>query len=190
MDAFHPGNCDIYIAFDNSMSHHAKAPDGLCAKSLNLSDGGANVKPMRPGWFIRDGTLERVEQNMQHADGTQKGLRTILRERGKHLSDLGYELVKICHPCKLRLTDEQRRESGLCLERCCAVKVLSQEPDFLEQREWLTEVVERNGQFKILFYPKMHCELNFIEMLWGWLKCHHRKNCSYNFEDLIKGTVA
>jgi hypothetical protein len=172
------------------MSHHAKAPDGLCAKSLNLSDGGANVKPMRPGWFIRDGTLERVEQNMQHADGTQKGLRIILRERGKHLSDLGYELVKICHPCKLRLTDEQRRESGLCLERCCAVKVLSQEPDFLEQREWLTEVVERNGQFKILFYPKMHCELNFIEMLWGWLKCHHRKNCSYNFEDLIKGTVA
>jgi hypothetical protein len=29
--------------------------------------------------------------------------------------------------------------------RCCAVYVLSQQPDFLEQKEWLTECIEKHG---------------------------------------------
>ena len=33
----HP-NKDVHLAFDNSMTHRKKAPDGLDAKSLNLSD--------------------------------------------------------------------------------------------------------------------------------------------------------
>ena len=42
----HPG-ADIYDAFDNSMTHRARPPDGLYASALNLSDGGKNVKPMQ-----------------------------------------------------------------------------------------------------------------------------------------------
>jgi hypothetical protein len=61
--------------------------------------------------------------------------------------------------------------------------VLSQEEDFLEQDEWLAEVVKRAG-FNIIFYPKYHCELNFIEMVWGWTKSHHRRTCTYNYKDL------
>jgi len=44
---------------------------------------------------------------------------------------------------------------------CCLI-----EPDFLEQKEWLTEEIEMLGH-KIIFYPKYHCELNFIENIWG-----------------------
>ena len=40
--------------------------------------------------------------------------------------------------------------------------VLSQEEDFLEQEERLAEVIQRAG-FNIIFYPKHHCELNYIE---------------------------
>ena len=38
--SLHP-ECDIFIAFDNSMTHHAKVPDGLDVSKLKLSDGMA-----------------------------------------------------------------------------------------------------------------------------------------------------
>jgi hypothetical protein len=63
------------------------------------------------------------------------------------------------------------------------VYVLSQEPDFKAQKAWLEEVVERLG-YELFFYPKYHCELNYIEMSWGWLKAHHRNNCTYTYKDL------
>ena len=45
------------------------------------------------------------------------------------------------------------------------------------------EVVLGAG-FEIIFYPKYHCELNFIEMLWGWIKSYHRRTCTYVYKDL------
>ena len=48
-------NCDILIGFDNLMSHHKRAPDGLDVKLLNLSDGGAHQRSViRYGWFVDD----------------------------------------------------------------------------------------------------------------------------------------
>jgi hypothetical protein len=66
---------------------------------------------------------------------------------------------------------------------CCMVYVLSNEPDFKAQKPWLEEEAVKMG-FKIIFYPKYHCELNFIEMVWGWTKAYHRRHCSYKFTDL------
>jgi hypothetical protein len=74
-------------------------------------------------------------------------------------------------------------ESDPCRTNCCLSCVLRNEPDFKEQVEWLTEVVEKAG-FKIKFFPKFHCEFNFIEMIWGWAKSYHRRTCTYNFKDL------
>ena len=53
----------------------------------------------------------------------------------------------------------------------------------MEQEEWLAEVVKKAG-FNIIFYPKYHCELNYIEMVWGWAKSYHRRTCTYNYKDL------
>ena len=57
------------------------------------------------------------------------------------------------------------------------------EPDFLAQEEWLTQVVHEAG-FEIIFYPKYHCEPNYIEMIWGWAKSYHRRTCTYNYKYL------
>jgi hypothetical protein len=48
--SLHP-ECDIVIAFDNSMTHHAKVPDGLDVSKLKLSDGMASSTKvdMKPG---------------------------------------------------------------------------------------------------------------------------------------------
>ena len=43
----------------------------------------------------------------------------------------------------------------------CRSYCLSQEPDFLSQKEWLTEVVETRGH-EIIFYPKFHCDVVYI----------------------------
>jgi hypothetical protein len=49
------------------------------------------------------------------------------------------------------------------------------------------EEVEALGHC-VLFYPKFHCELNFIERYWCRAKWFTRENCEYNFEAL-KSTV-
>ena len=48
-------------------------------------------------------------------------------------------------------------EAAHCRTNCCQTCVLSNEPDFLEQTEWLTEVATAAG-FKNKFFPKYHCE--------------------------------
>ena len=40
---------------------------------------------------------------------------------------------------------------------------------------------------QLIFYPKSHCELNFIEMVWAWAKAHHRSTCTYKYNDLKTG---
>ena len=62
--------------------------------------------------------------------------------------------------------------------------MLSEEPDFARQKEYLAEEVEKWPGCTIIFFPKYHCELNFIEMVWGWTKSFHRRTCAYNFKDL------
>ena len=45
---------------------------------------------------------------------------------------------------------------------CCARAVMRKQLDFQAQRGRLQEEVEATGHM-VIFYPKFHCELNFIE---------------------------
>ena len=49
---------------------------------------------------------------------------------------------------------------------CCCQRMLYSQPDFMEQKSTLEELIEGAGHL-ILFYPKFHCELNFIGQYWG-----------------------
>lgn len=153
-DILHPG-CTALIAFDNSSNHHAMAKDALIARRLNLKDGGNNVNPMRPGWFM-GANGQRVVQKMQTDEGKQKGLRTILEERSLFIP-------------------------GTKLNECRTL--LAQQPDFQEQRPLLVETVQA-ATHEITFYPKFHPEFNFIEMFWGACKAFARKRCDYSWTAL------
>lgn len=149
-------DCDGLFMFDNSQNHHAKPPDALSVNCINLKDGGKNARPMRDGWFTVNG--ERVNQTL-YSSGILKGLKTILIERNLW-PDTG-------------------------LTRDAARDLLRSQPDFQSQKEWLEETVTDAG-FAIDFYPKYHCEFNYIEMFWGAAKAYARSNCNYDFNHLIQ----
>lgn len=56
---------------------------------------------------------------------------------------------------------------------CCCRRALFTQPDFANQRSQLQELIERHGHL-CDFYPKYHCELNFIEQYWGAAKARYR----------------
>jgi hypothetical protein len=56
---------------------------------------------------------------------------------------------------------------------CCCRHILFLQPDFVSQKSQLQELVKSRGHL-CDFYPKYHCELNFIEQYWGAAKLHFR----------------
>ena len=56
---------------------------------------------------------------------------------------------------------------------CCCRRVLFHQPDFAGQHSQLEELIESRGHL-CDFYPKYHCELNFIEQYWGAVKAQYR----------------
>ena len=148
-EEMHP-SCQGLFIFDQSSNHGALSEDALRATTMNLGPGGKQPK-MRDGYFLKDEV--RVVQSMQFEDGTPKGLKQVLSERG------------LWH-------------SGLRVES--ARDLMGLQPDFQEQKSSLADLVERAGHLAD-FYPKYHCELNFIERVWAETKGIVRKECLFNF---------
>ena len=62
-------------------------------------------------------------------------------------------------------------------------KLLSSHTGFAASKEWLQEIADSH-EVLINYFPKFHCELNFIEMVWCFTKCHIRRDCTFSFHDL------
>ena len=87
-------------------------------------------------------------------------------------------MEQIIHKCKLW------PKGGLLVEctgpkhpegpaNCCCRHLLFLQPDFISQKPMLQEHIELCGHL-CDFYPKYHCELNFIEQYWGAAKLRFR----------------
>jgi len=58
---------------------------------------------------------------------------------------------------------------------CCCRRVMFCQPDFVAQKSHLEEYVTLRGHI-CDFYPKFHCELNFIEQYWGVVKFRYHSS--------------
>ena len=61
---------------------------------------------------------------------------------------------------------------------CCMHRVLSLQDDFANEKPLLQHYLEYRGHV-CLFLPKFHCELNPIEMLWGYAKYRALFHCCF-----------
>ena len=52
---------------------------------------------------------------------------------------------------------------------CCMSRILSLQEDFAQEKSMLQHYIEGRGHI-CMFLPKFHCELNPIEMVWGFMK--------------------
>jgi hypothetical protein len=52
---------------------------------------------------------------------------------------------------------------------CCLTHVLSLQSDFCNEKPLTQQYIEKHGHL-CKFLPKFHCELNPIEMVWGYAK--------------------
>ena len=174
-----------FFAFDNASNHCAFTPDALIASKMNLTPGGKQAT-LRNGWnhnknmpqsmvFDQDYPIEKLR-------GQPKGIRQVLVERGlwRERNEDGSKFLLICpNPT----TKDQPRCNLALKGECCATTLLQSQQDFKEQKGWLQELVEAAGQ-SVIFYPKFHCETNFIERFWCAAKYYTRENCGYSLNDL------
>ena len=70
----YPTAIGLFI-FDHAPSHMKKPEDALNADRMNVKDGGKQP-------FMKDKTWNGVLQRMTRGDGVQKGMKTVLEERG------------------------------------------------------------------------------------------------------------
>jgi len=112
---------------------------------------------------------------MVDSSGTPKGLKKVLEKRGLWRRGLHLQ-------CRKPGTDKLLKTCLLGGE-CCARAIIANQADFKDQKCCLQEEIEEAGH-QVLFYPKFHCEINFIEYVWGAAKCYTRNNCRYSIKSL------
>jgi hypothetical protein len=127
--------------------------DLTTGKPIYLPDGSfkkVKVK-MADGTFC-DGQPQPLYYPDDHPHaGTFKGMARILEERGyTNTRQLKVECPNF--KCAPGATD------------CCWCWILFNEPDFVAVLSLLEESFSSRG-FRVLFLPKFHCELNFIEQV-------------------------
>ena len=157
----YPG-CQALFAFDNASNHACFAENALLARKMNLGVGGKQPQ-MRDGF--NDATQQT--QSMVFSDdypevslrGKPKGLKQVLTERGLWRSRApdGSAFLLEC-PTSHNCPGCHPSAEG----NCCARAVMRKQPNFQAQRSRLQEEVKATGNL-VIFYPKFHCKLNFIE---------------------------
>lgn len=158
-----PGAIGLF-AFDNATTHQKRADDALSARYM----------PKNPGWNsqnapkncmrsarLPDGSPQSLYFSSDHPTypGQFKGMAQILTERNIDIRG------KLSQCTNFKCADLNAS--------CCCRRILFNQPDFQEQKSALQEYIESRGH-KAIFYPKYHCELNFIEQCWGRAKYYYR----------------
>ncbi|THU87050.1 hypothetical protein K435DRAFT_682354, partial [Dendrothele bispora CBS 962.96] len=169
-----PGKQALFV-FDNSSAHGSLPPDALKAFEMNKTDGGKQRR--QKNTFIPTSNpnpaLRGKFQSMVNDAGQPKGLENVLKERGFNVSGVRAKCKPVC---------------PIESQGCCMARILSHEDDFRNQVSQL-ETLIKSRNHEIIFLPKFHCELNPIEMYWGWVKYRYREEDKVKFDDAKQAAV-
>jgi hypothetical protein len=182
-------NCVAVLVFDQSSAHASHGEGALNAFEMNLTSGGKNKKPQNDTYFPPECTFSELRGQVQHLynvepDGTKvpKGVKQILQERECYIEKTKFKCTPRCpEPLSYPIPASAKPP-------CCLARILSNHKDFFEQRSAIETLIEGRGH-KCLFLPKFHCELNPIEMYWGYAKAQFRQVKKTSFEHAKKEVV-
>jgi hypothetical protein len=133
------GQATGLFLFDNAPSHHKRADNALSARYM------VKNPKLQTGTRMRNGTMPNGETQSFYFDnnhptmpGWFKGMEVIIRERGLWRDGLRAQCPGF--KCKEGSTD------------CCCRRLLFCQPDFVNQKSELEELVESRGHI-CDFYP-------------------------------------
>ena len=140
---------NVIWLFDHSSGHTAFAEDSLNASRMNVKPGGKQP-------VMHDTVYNGKLQKMVLSDGTPKGMKIVLEERGVNTRNMKAEDMRIA---------------------------LQDMHDFKYEKTKLETLLSNHG-YRGFFIPKFHCELNPIERVWAQSKKYTRAHCDYSFKGL------
>ena len=171
------------LLFDNATTHKKRAYVALSAgkmpkftPKLGKNWGvetyiiGEDGKPV----YGPDGKLQKKKVQMTHgtfANASSQALyfleghprEQIFKEMAVILEERGFvDAPKLKTQCK-----DFKCAKGAT--SCCCHRILYTQPDFVDVKSNLEIICEACG-FQVIFLPKFHCEINFIEQCWGYAK--------------------
>ncbi|EGN94508.1 hypothetical protein SERLA73DRAFT_171486 [Serpula lacrymans var. lacrymans S7.3] len=193
------------LVFDNAPTHLKRADDALSARKMSKYP----TKRGRPFFGVQRNVVDESGQPVYRTNG--KVMKEIVRMADARLADGSPQSLYFppgdpqegAFRGMVDLLEERGYKDidGICAKcpgfkcpkdtpHCCLRRMLYNEPDFAEV-ESLLEVTCRARGFQVIFLPKFHCKLNFIEQCWGHAK---RTYCQFppsNYEaDLEHNVIA
>jgi hypothetical protein len=184
----HP-DCTGVLVFDQSSAHASHGEGALNAFEMNLTPAGKNKKPQNDTYFPLECTFPERRGQVQYlyhvgTDRTKvpKGVKQILQERGCYIEKTKLRCSPRCPEPLLYPVLVSAKPP------CCLARILSNHKDFYEQKSAIETLIEGRGH-KCLFLPKFHCELNPIEMYWGYAKARYRQVKKTSFDHAKKEVV-
>ena len=159
----------------------SKPPSSNFLCTVKNPEGTIQKVLMQDGQFLNNTPQSFYFLNNHSQAGLFKGMCTIIQECiecGSHLPDP----MKLLVQCpKFKCTPGQTN--------CCCRWILFNQPDFVAQKSKLKELVESH-RHQMVFYPKFHCKVSFIEQCWGFAKrVYHKFPASSAEADLEKNVI-
>lgn len=198
----YPNDNHIFI-FDNATTHLKRDENALSARKMTKGPSktfGIDVtvvidnkvqyqqdgKPLKKRVRMGPGKFANGEpQDFYYGSGQFKGMTKILEERRKFDDQIPANLEELRGECK---GFKCIPASGV--QNCCQRRILFNQPDFQDQ-ESMVEKRARERGYTVMFLPKFHCELNFIEQCWCHAKRRYREYPpSSKEEDVERNMVA
>lgn len=189
---FYPEYEHVFI-YDNASTHLKRGDGALSACKMPKGtpkvgeNWGVEVTKRDPvsGDIVykADGKPEKIKIRMVDgcfADGTPQPLyfpeghprAGVFKGMAKILEEHGFgDMSKVRAECKgFKCAPPSEIEA---VQNCCCRRILYNQPDFTNVKSLLEERCKELGVL-VLFLPKFHCELNFIEQCWGYAKRLYR----------------
>ncbi|KAG2074894.1 hypothetical protein BDR04DRAFT_1126601 [Suillus decipiens] len=165
---------DHVLIFDNACTHLKRADDALSAYTMpkwpsstwgvSISTDSPDGKPLKGKIHMGDGWLPNGNpQSLYFSEGPNnkagwfKGMLQILIEH------------RYTNTPNLKAQCKDFKCPGDGKDDCCCHRLMYNQPDFANVESVLeASCCARN--FNVIFLPKFHCELNFIEQCWSFAK--------------------